>query len=523
MTPTLTGLLAERVAHQAKDVAVRSRDGASVLPWTELDVAARRVAGALLGLGVGPGDTVALLLANRPEFYVADLGALLVGAVPVSIYGTSSPEQIAHVLQDAGASAWVVEADRAEAVTAVAELVSCPPLVWVGRPPEGVSGVAWDDLLEREPVHEVHVASPDELATIIYTSGTTGPPKGVELTHRNVVTATAATGALNDLRAGDRVISWLPMAHIAERKASYYAALQFGLEVTTCPDPRAILDVLREVRPDWFFAVPRIWEKLKAAGEMMHGPPEDVRRALGLDCLKAANVGAAPCPAEVVTWVHGLGIALTEVYGMTENAACCTSTRPGRLRPGTVGEPMPGVEVRLAADGEVLMRSATVMRGYRGRPDATAEVLDAEGWLRTGDVGVLDDDGVLTIVDRKKDLIITASGKNVSPANVEAAIKASSPLIGHVCVVGEGRPYLAALVVPDPEATAGEDAATVAAEVERAVAAGNERLSRVEQVKRFALLDAAWTPGGEELTPTQKVRRSAVAARYAATIDGLYA
>ena len=522
---TLTDAFAAVVARRGDQLAVRDREGRLRLTWNELRDAAARLAAGLAGLGVGRDATVGLLLDNRPEFHVADLAAVTLGAVPVSIYATSSPEQVAHVADDAGLRVLVVQASNlAVARTALAGRACA--LVVLDDAPLEPDEAAWEELLAGPPLPAPVEVAPDDLLTVIYTSGTTGPPKGVELTHRNLLSATRAIGELNGIDPGGRVICWLPLAHIAERIASYYAPVLFGLEVTTCPDARQIGAVLREVRPNWFFAVPRVWEKLRA-GAMAAGEglaPEQLRAALGLDQVQAANIGAAPSAPELVAYFHGIGIPLAEIYGMSENCACCTCNPPDAIRVGTVGPPVPGVELRIADDGEVVMRSDTVMRGYRGQPEATAAVLDGDGWLRTGDVGVLDDDGYLRIVDRKKELIVSAAGKNMSPSAIEAAVKTHSPLIGQVCVVGDGRPYNAALIVLDPDVLgdrAPEDP-QVRAEVAAAVAAGNATLSRPEQVKRFTVLADAWVPGGTELTPTMKLRRRAIAERHHAAIEALY-
>jgi long-subunit acyl-CoA synthetase (AMP-forming) len=509
---TLSAAFAEAVARHRDRLAVRDREATVSLTWRELDLVARRAASGLAALGVRRGGTVGLLLDNRPEFHISDLAAVMLGAVPVSIYSTSAPEQIAYIARDAGLEVVITEAGHLETVRTALSGTDCRVVL-----PE--------ELLAHEPLAEVVDADPEDLLTIIYTSGTTGPPKGVELTHRALLTATRTIGSVNGLAVGGRVICWLPLAHIAERIASHYAAVVFGLEVTTCADARAIGTVLREVRPTWFFAVPRIWEKLRATAQAAGLEGAAARAALGLDAVQAANIGAAPSAPEVIEFFEGIGVPLAEIYGMSENAACCTCNPRDAIRIGTVGPALPGVELRLAEDGEVLMRSDTLMRGYRNRPADTAAAIDAGGWLHTGDIGSLDGDGYLRIVDRKKELIINAAGKNMSPANIEAAIKAHSGLIAQICVIGDRRPYNVALVTLDADALAGRDATAldVLAEVKRAVDAGNARLSRVEQIKRFTVLDGAWVPGGDELTPTHKLRRAPIADKYAPEIDALYA
>src|SRR5581483_2130599 len=337
--------------------------------------------------------------------------------------------------------------------------------------------------------------SPDDVLTLIYTSGTTGPPKGVQLSHHNIMFAAKSAEEIVTLEPGSRVISWLPAAHIAERNAHHYIPVIYAGSVTCCPNPREVLSYLPQVRPTWFFAVPGIWEKLKAGLDtMLAGQPEEQRKPvqealaaaiervrlkqrrepvppelearvaqadqaifsglrsmLGLDQAVAVNVGAAPTPTEVLEFFHAIGIELAEIWGMSETCGIGTANRPGEVKLGTVGPPSPGVELKIADDGEVLCRGEFLMLGYRNDPAKTADTVDGEGWIHTGDIGELDEDGYLKIVDRKKELIINAAGKNMSPSNIESELKAASPLIGQVAAIGDGRPYNAALVVLDAD------------------------------------------------------------------------
>ena len=357
--------------------------------------------------------------------------------------------------------------------------------------------MAWEDLLASAVAAPTSTSSPpplqaDDLLTIIYTSGTTGPPKGVELTHANVLAQLEATSAGLGLTDRMRVISYLPMAHIAERLVTHYLPIAHGWRVTTCADARD--DRRRccpQVRPEVFFSPPRMWEKMRAGtiaklGEDPDGPT--ALRALGLDAVRVAITGAAPCPAEVIEFWGALGLPLCEVYGMSETTGVATVNPPRRAaRRAPSACALPGVEVALSETGEVLMRGPVIMRGYRNRPDATAEAIDADGWMHSGDVGVFDDDGYLQIVDRIKELIISAAGKNMSPANIEATIKTAGSLIGNVCAIGDGRPYNVALITLDPDAAAGRraDDPEVLAEVDAQIQRANERLARVEQIKRF--------------------------------------
>jgi long-subunit acyl-CoA synthetase (AMP-forming) len=417
--------------------------------------------------------------------------------------------------------------------------------------------------------------------TLIYTSGTTGHPKGVQLTHRAVMIAARTVEEVITFPPGSRVISWLPSAHIAERNAHHYIPIVYAGTITTAPNPRDVLSYLPQVRPNWFFAVPRIWEKLKAGLEAMQAaqpeeqrlpvqqalqasiervrlrqqgrtvPPEleaqvaeadanlfsKLRAMLGLDQALAVNVGAAPTPIDVLEFFHALGIELSELWGMSETTGVGAVNRPGHVKLGTVGPAAPGVELKLAPDGELLCRGEFLMTGYRNQPERTAEAIDADGWLHTGDIATIDDEGFVKIIDRKKELIINSAGKNMSPVNIEAALKSGSPLIGQVCCIGDARPYVTALIVLDSdfapqwavqhglEGRTLEELAVepaVIAAVQAGVDAANQRLARVEQIKKFSLLRGDWLPGGVELTPTIKLKRRPIADKYAPEIEAMY-
>ncbi len=558
-------------------VAVRTKDDSVSITWGELRERVDAFAAGLAGLGVKRGDTVALMLSNRPEFHLADLAVMSLGAVPYSIYLTSAPEQIAYVVEDAGSSVAIVED---------AFIDMLPPLetvVVLGEAREGT--VAWADVEGAESDFDVEAAwravEPEDLLTLIYTSGTTGPPKGVQLVHRNLLAAVESIESMIQFPDGAKVISWLPSAHIAERAAHHYLPIVYAMTITSCDNPREVVSYLPLVKPTWFFAVPRIWEKLKSGLEaMVAGQPDEqrepaqkalaaaikkveleqagepvpeelaaavaeadakmfagLRAMLGLDEVEAVNVGAAPTPREVLVFFHAIGIELAELWGMSETcgSGCCNP--PGKVRIGTVGPPAPGVEIKLAEDGEVLMRSAVVMTGYRNLPDKTAEALDADGWLHTGDIGEFDEEGYLRIVDRKKELIISAAGKNMSPANIESTLKGASPLIGQACTIGDGRPYNTALIVLDADfapawaAKQGiEDASLEAlaedermrAAVQEGVDAANARLARVEGIKKFTIVRGDWLPGGDEITPTMKLKRKPIAEKYTEVIEAMY-
>ncbi|MBV9717084.1 MAG: long-chain fatty acid--CoA ligase [Solirubrobacterales bacterium] len=583
---TITEALRRTAAAHPEIVAVRTVDDSVSLTWSELLARVDALAGGLWQLGVRRGDTVAIMLGNRPEFHLVDLAAAMVGATPFSIYLTYPPEEIRYQCADARARVAVVEPAYLPAMREAARKLPHLEHVIVvgGEAPAGTISLA--ELEASASGFDVAGASaqvaPDDILTLIYTSGTTGPPKGVQLSHRNVMVAAGATQQVISFGVGVRVISWLPAAHIAERMAHHYIPIVFAGTITCCPNPREIVSYLPRVRPGWFFAVPRIWEKLKAGLEAMQGARPDeqrhrieaalaasvervrltqrgepvpaeleaavaraddelfseLREMLGLDQALAVNVGAAPTPVEVLEFFHALGIELAELWGMSETAGFGACNRPGAVKLGTVGPPSPGCEAKLAEDGELLVRGQFVMAGYRNAAEKTAEAIDADGWLHTGDIAQVDDDGYIKLIDRKKEIIINAAGKNMSPANIEAALKSGSPLIGQACCIGDGRAYNTALIVLDAdfapawaaqhglegrslEALAGEP--EVVAAVQAGVDAANPHLARVEQIKRFTIVPGDWAPGGGELTPTMKLKRGPIAAKYEAEIEAMYA
>jgi long-chain acyl-CoA synthetase len=543
---TLCEAFAATAREWADSPALRAAGGDVVLTWGEYAARVRAVAGGLAALGVGAGDTVALMLTNRPEAHVADTATMQLGAIPFSIYNTSSPEQVAHLLAVSRCRVAVTERLFADRILA-ARPRALEHVVVVDAP----AGTLDLGTIEREgdPGFDLESAAgavrPDAVATLIYTSGTTGPPKGVELTHRSILCDLRLFLDAFDIGPGGRYVSYLPMAHIADRMIGHYPAMLTGACVTSVADLATIFAVLPELRPTMFVGVPRIWEKLRASilarhPEVLTDPDEAalaaIRLEVGLDAAGMLGSGAAPIAPEVLDFFWRLGLRVHEGWGMSE---CMTITcnRPGECRAGTVGRPLPGVEVICATDGELLVRGPIVMRGYREDPVRTAETIDADGWLHSGDVGAIDEDGYVRIADRKKELIINASGKNMSPVAIETALKAACPLIGVAVAIGDRRPYTTALVVLEPEATAAFAAAhgiparslaelaadeRVRAEVAAGIERGNARLSRVEQVRRHTVLGELWLPGGVELTPTMKLRRRAIAERHAAVIDAMY-
>jgi long-chain acyl-CoA synthetase len=517
-SPATVCQLFQRTAQQHADrVALRTRGGEVTLTWQDYARRVRELAAGLAGLGVASGDTVALMLVNRPDFHLVDTAAMHLGAVPFSLYNSSSPAQIGHLLEDSETNVVVTESaflgaiertrPSIEHVFVVDGTPSLSDLEGAGDPDFDFDG-HW------------RAVEPSDLLTLIYTSGTTGPPKGVQITHANYLAELRAFQGIADFQPG-RLVSYFPMAHMAERVVSHYNAIAFGHTVTCCPDPRQVMAYLPEVRPTFFFAVPRIWEKVKASLDRAELP--DVRERLGLGDAEHIFTGAAPSPVELLEFFHALGIEILEVWGLSETTGLATANLPGRAKLGTVGPPAAGVELRLAEDGEILVRGGIVTPGYRNQPELTAEAIDAEGWFRTGDVGELDGDGYLRIIDRKKEIIVGAGGFNVSPANVEAQLKSASPLIGQACVIGDGRPYNVALIVLDPDgAAAFAEQRDVIEEVGRAVERANSRLSRPEQVRNFCVLETEWEAAGDELTPTLKLKRKPIERKYAREIGALY-
>lgn len=540
--------------------ALRLKGDDLALSWREYADKVRRVAAGLAALGLERGSSMGIMLTNRPDFHWFDAAALHLGATPFSIYNTYAPDQIQYQLEDAEARIVVTEKafeDRIRGLEGVEHVIVV----------DGGDDVERDAPADFDFDAAWRAVQPDDILTLIYTSGTTGPPKGVQLTHSNLISAVRGFDDVIAFPSDGRVVSWLPMAHIAERACSHYLPMLLGFTTTDCPDPRQVVAYLPEVRPTWFFAVPRIFEKLKAAIEAGIEAEQDearkqatkwalgvglrkvqleqagepvpdelsaeyakadelvlskIRARLGLDQIESINVGAAPTPREVIEFFHALGVPLAELWGMSETTGYGTCNPPERIKIGTVGPVSPGVEIKLAEDGEVLIRGAVITPGYRNQPDKTAEAIDAEGWLHTGDVGEFDEDGYLKIVDRKKELIISAGGKNMSPANIEAKVKASSPVIGQVIAIGDMRPFNVALITLDPD-VAPAWPGDVAAEVERGVTAANEQMGRVEQIKRYKVLDAEWEPGGDELTPTMKLKRKPIHEKYEKEIEALYA
>jgi long-chain acyl-CoA synthetase len=598
---TLVHALADTVREHGGKPAYSDRhqapDGESwrTLTWAETRERALDVAAGRLELGVAPGDTVAIMATNRIEHFVADMGAVHAAATPMSIYNTLSPDQVAYVVGHARPVVAVLEnADHlARWHRALAETDSVRTVVLLdaaGRP-DGDRFTTWPELVAAgsayRAAHAERVAArsgeltPDSPATILYTSGTTGHPKGVVLTHLNVLYEAVSTLEAAGLPERQTAVSYLPLAHIAERVLGLYGPQLQGSHLHAIGDPAQLLAALGEVHPTSFFGVPRVWEKIKTGisaklaadpdpdnvrlvqdamaaglawveaqevgGTMTPEIEEAYRRAdeailgflrllLGLDRVTWAGSASAPMPLEVARFMAGLGLNVYDVYGMTETCGAVTANGPGGFRLGTVGRATPGIEVRLGEHDEILVRGPVNTPGYHRQEDATRALVDEDGWLHTGDIGTLDDDGFFSVVDRKKELIITSAGKNIAPSNIEGYLK-ESPIIGHAMAIGDGRPYVVAILTLDGEIAPivaqrlgleFTDLADLAARPEilamaqQAVDAANERLSRPEQVKSFALLPVEWTAESEELTPTLKLRRRVVGSKYAEVVDLLY-
>ncbi|MFD6184714.1 AMP-dependent synthetase/ligase [Streptomyces goshikiensis] len=589
---TLPALLARNAAEYGDLPALswREGDGWSTLSWAEARRKIAVLASGYAALGVERGEHVLMMMGNRPEHWLSDLALVHLGAVPVTVYGTSAPEQIAHMARHSRARVAIVEGAReiarwepllADGTVAlerlvVAEAAEAGPHRTYGSLHASGARTHRSDSFEKA----WREARPEDPLTVVYTSGTTGDPKGVRLTHRNIMLQSVRLDRRVDLPEHAEHICYLPFAHIAERILGIYLPLLRAAHVRLVADPTAVAGAVRELHPVQFFGVPRVWEKLAAGVRaVLARLPEPQRQAIeaandlarafaahqergqavpaalgasyarakeqvldpllglaGLDRLAWTASATAPMPIDVVRFWAGWGITIMDAWGLTETSGVCTVNSPDGFRLGSVGRPIDGVELRLAEDGEILTRGATVFGGYLRADGSVESAADAEGWFPTGDVGRLDEDGFLWLTDRKKELIITSNGKNVSPALVENTVK-EHPLIGQALVHGDGRSYLVALLVLDAElapawaAARGIEADSPAAlaahpevreEIARAVEAANARLNRTEQIKRYRLLTEEWGPGSGELTPSLKLRRRVVREKYGALIEALY-
>ncbi|MCB0930102.1 MAG: long-chain fatty acid--CoA ligase [Mycolicibacterium insubricum] len=584
MSDSLCAHFQAQVTKGGNRPAINRADGTTAYTWSQYGAGVRKVAAGLAALGVRRGDVVALMLTNRPEFHLVDAAAMHLGALTVSVYNTNAVPQIAYLFSNAEPVVVVSESQFLAKVCEAAKGSTVRQVVSVDQAVDGV--LTLDDVMTCGSADFDFDASwqavrRDDVLTLIYTSGTTGNPKGVELTHGNLLSQLEViTDLVGGLPSG-RVLSYLPDAHLINRWIGQYAPMYFGITVTDVPDPKTLIDVLGRVHPTFFVAVPMLWYKIRARveaivaeepgpkGELARwalsvgkrkaaaivagrrlGPVDSlaaeladrlvlsrIRSRLGLDRLAAAVSGAAPIDVSVIEFMLAIGVSVQEAWGMSETSAVTTVNARRAPRYGTVGTAIPGTEVVLADDGEILVRGAGVMRCYHNDPERTAEILDSDGWIHTGDIGTMDRDGYLRIIDRKKELIINTGGKNMSPSNIEGALKAACPLIGVAVAIGDKRPHISALITLDPDAVAElartqglADAAVenivddpaVQDAVRDGIAAANAKLSRVEQIRTWKVLPQYWIPGGDELTPTLKLRRAPIASKYADQIDALY-
>ncbi|QUD83538.1 long-chain fatty acid--CoA ligase [Gordonia polyisoprenivorans] len=585
MTTTLCTHFQRRVRELGDEIAIVRADGSEVLSWKDYGRRVREAAAGLAAIGVGRGDVVGIMLTNRPEFHIVDAAAMHLGAITFSVYNTNAAPQIVYLFHNAEPVVVITESAFLDRVREAAAGTGVSTLIVVDEP-SGNTTLGLDDVVAQGGADfdfdaAWQAVDPQDVLTLIYTSGTTGNPKGVELTHANLLyQLEVITEVIGDLTAG-RVISYLPDAHLINRWICQYAPMYFGITVTDLDNPKALLETLAAVRPTFFVAVPMLWYKIKGSVEMTVaaqagvrgrlarwavavgkkkaaaivagtslGPIDGLqarvadalvlsrlRATLGMDALTAAVSGAAPVDVSALEFMLALGVPVMEAWGMSETSAVTTVNPIDAPVYGSVGRAIPGTEVTLADDGEVLVRGLGVMRGYHNDPVRTADALDEHGWIHTGDIGTLDRRGYLRIVDRKKELIINSGGKNMSPSNIEGALKAASPLIGSAAAIGDNRPFVSALITLDPDAAAAfgarngipeSDPAALAVHPEiieaigNAVEVANTRLSRVEHIRSWKVLPTYWIPGGDELTPTMKLKRSPIAKKYATEIDALY-
>jgi long-subunit acyl-CoA synthetase (AMP-forming) len=540
--PTLCAAFQVTAAAHADRPALRHFGSPEALTFSQAAQRVRRIAAGLTALGLQAGDVLGLMLDNRDEFHLADIAALHLGVLPTSIYNSNPAEKIIPLLENAGARVVITEAHYAPVLATVIEQRPdlLETIVVVGDEAgdghmtlaelEGLQPPAGFDFEARW-----RAVKPDTLAMLIYTSGTTGEPKGAEWTHDALMVNLRGFHELIPVSPAGRIVSYLPMAHLAERFMSHYGMLVYGLTVTSVPNSGDLAAALREVRPTRFFGVPRIYEKLAEPARLMaDGDPDAARAALGFEAAEYLGSSAAAARPDILALFQQLGLTLIENWGMSETAMTLINP-PGHVKAGTVGKPTPRVQARLAQDGELMIRGP-IFSGYRNDPERTRATFDEDGWLHTGDVATVDADGYYRIVDRKKDIIINSAGKNMAPVYIESTIKRHAPMIGFVTAIGDGRKYVTALVALDEDQLAQFAAARgltgsyaeltrspeAHAEIARGIDAANATLARVEQIKRFTIVAEPWLPGSELVTSSLKVRRRAIYERYADEIERLY-
>jgi long-subunit acyl-CoA synthetase (AMP-forming) len=567
-------------AANADRPALRDLGVEGELTWRDYADRVQSIATGFTALGVKPGDTVALMLTTRSEFHLVDTALLHISGVPFSVYFSNPVEQILPLIEDSAARIVVTQPEFLPIIVEVRRRSGLPEQIVVVGDDAGEGDMTLADLEALEaPGFDFDAAwravEPETLAGIIYTSGTTGTPKGAQWSHGALLENVRAVHGLAPVSPEGRVMSYLPMAHLFERWFSHYGGMGFGYTVTSVPDPKQLAAALPQVRPTRFIAVPRIYEKLAGAIKAIAGADETLRRALedgiafaaaelsendepdraleakgaearetlgavrarlGFEDTEYLASASAPARVDILQVFTALGLPIAEIWGMSETAMSL-SNPIGKIKIGTVGRPLPGVEAKLAGDGELLVRGP-IFSGYRNDPEKTRQAVDEGGWMHSGDIATVDEDGYYKIVDRKKEIIINSAGKNIPPAMVENRLKQHSPVIGQAVALGDKQPYLTALVVLDEEGVQGFAKANglegsfdeltrdpvVHEEVERAVQAANATLARIEQVKKYTVLEGqSWLPGGDELTMTMKLKRRVVNEKYADEIAALYA
>ncbi|RYE81295.1 MAG: long-chain fatty acid--CoA ligase [Myxococcales bacterium] len=577
-----------RLRPDAPAYHVRDRGGWRATSWRTYADEVRQAGRALLALGVEPGQTTCILGYNRPEWVIMALATMSVGAAPAGIYTTCSHHEVQYIVAHAGSPVVLVEnLEQWEKIAAERERLPDLRHVVLMRGAPAVDDplvLSWEAFLARGAgasdeafFARLDALEPGGLATLIYTSGTTGPPKAVMLSHRNIAWTSLVARDLVDARPSDRMLSYLPLSHIAEQMFTVYGAVSSGYSIYYAESLARLADNLKEVEPTVFFGVPRVWEKFHAGVAQKLGQARGAKakllawarqvgfavstlrgaggqptgalgvqyrlarkllftklhQAIGLGQTRVCVSGAAPIAPEVLAFFCSLDLPIHEVYGQSEDTGPTSFNRPTRMRLGTVGPAIPGVDVTIARDGEVLVRGPNVFLGYFKDEAATAEAL-VDGWLHSGDLGELDRDGFLSITGRKKEIIITAGGKNISPKNIENALKVH-PLVSEAVVIGDRRKFLTVLLALDPEAAAswaagrGVEADAVAehpelrAELQALVDGVNDTLARVETIKKFKVLPRAFSIERGELTPTLKVKRKNVNQNFSSEIEAMYA
>jgi len=558
--------------------AVRDNGRWTMTSWAEYASEIRMAARGLIALGVEPGTPVSILGSNQPRWVIFDVAAMAVGAMPAGIYTTNTAQECAYVIAHSESPVVLVE-NREQLSKILAKRPELPALrhvVLMNNDATEAQGVlAWDEFLTRGDAvtddavdRRLDALGPDDGATLIYTSGTTGPPKAVVLPHRALIFVARSAIDIVPVGPDDRVISYLPLSHIAEQVMTILTPAISGHLVHYEPDITRLPETIKEIRPTAFFAVPRVWEKFYAGATGALSAATGTRKkivdralsvgrsaidtknrgqepggwlkvqygffdkavyskakeAMGMDQVRFVFSAAAPLSPEIAEFFSGFGLQILNLYGLSESTGLCTFNRPDRNRFGSVGPALPGVELSIADDGEILARGPNIFLGYLKNPEATAQALTENGSLHTGDIGHIDDDGFLFITDRKKDIIITAGGENVTPSLIEIDLK-RSPIIGEAILIGDRRPYLTMLISPDAEAveTMGLSPDAVEDTVQAAIDRTNEGLARVRQIKKFTILAESLSIERGELTPTLKVKRKVVRDHYATEIEAMYA